>query len=427
MTAEPAARGREWSRFRRFWLAASISILGDQITIFAVPTIAIIAFHATALQTGIISGLGLLTYPVAGLFVGAITDRLPIRATIVAASLARTALLGTLGVLTISGVLRLWLLGVIVVLSALFGIAADVSLQSLLPQITTETQLGPANSRLESSQAIAQISGPGVGGLLIQTLGPAYALFADAISFLPLITALMPHRNESNADRSPRPVSLQAILADIRDALHFMGRDRILWRLPAAAAFSNLGVQLFRIAFLVFAYRILALQPQQTGLVLTFAGIGAVAGSLMTTTLVNRLGERRTMVIALLGEATALVPVAWLSSQDSVPLACGCFLVSGFVGVPWNAVSRTVRIRRTPPEYQGRVNATARTVALTGAALGAMGGGACVTVFSMLIGLASGSRAALLAGVLVAALGLPLLKRGAWESLKHTPPSRADG
>lgn len=50
-------RGRE---FRRFWLGETVSLFGDQITLIALPLVAVLSLHASAAQMGYLGAVGLL-------------------------------------------------------------------------------------------------------------------------------------------------------------------------------------------------------------------------------------------------------------------------------------------------------------------------------------------------------------------------------
>jgi MFS family permease len=320
------------------------------------------------------------------------------------------ALVGMLAIVTASGSLTIWLLITTVVLASACGIVSEVALQSYLPSIVISEQLTNANARMETSRAVAQISGPGLGGLLIQALGPPAALAWDSLSFVPLITTIA-RAGERRLAGNERDRE-HHIIAQVRDGVRFMRADRLLWRLPSAAALGNLGLQLFRISFLLFAYRVLGFSAGQAGLALSFAGAGAVLGSLMTPRAVNRFGQRRVLVRAVLLEPLLLLPMAALSGTGgALQLACVLFFLSGVVGSPWNIISKSLRMVRTPDDMQGRVNAAARTIALTGTALGALFGGLGVTFFTKILSPSSGPQMSMVVGVAVAGIGMVLVRK----------------
>lgn len=75
-------------RFRRFWIAETISVLGSQVTELALPLTAVILLHATPSEMGLLTAVGLLPFLIVGLPAGVWVDRFPKRRILVAADLS---------------------------------------------------------------------------------------------------------------------------------------------------------------------------------------------------------------------------------------------------------------------------------------------------------------------------------------------------
>src|ERR1700747_754441 len=63
--------------FLKYWVGNSISIIGSQITLLAMPLAAVFMFGAGPAETGLLTALGSAPIVLLGLFVGAWIDRLP--------------------------------------------------------------------------------------------------------------------------------------------------------------------------------------------------------------------------------------------------------------------------------------------------------------------------------------------------------------
>lgn len=73
------------------------------------------------------------------------------------------------------------------VVALVIGVATvffDVAHQSYLPQILPRDQLVAGNGALETVRSTAQVTGPGVGGGLVQLVGAHLAVVADAIGYM---------------------------------------------------------------------------------------------------------------------------------------------------------------------------------------------------------------------------------------------------
>src|SRR3989442_5333589 len=71
-------RGKLWRHadFLKLWAGETVSVFGSQVTLLAVPTVAILILHAGPLQVGILSALEFLAFPTLGLVAGVYADRL---------------------------------------------------------------------------------------------------------------------------------------------------------------------------------------------------------------------------------------------------------------------------------------------------------------------------------------------------------------
>src|ERR1700691_3312740 len=85
--------------FRRFWTAQSVSYLGDQVTLIALPLAAVLAVHATTAQVGYLATAATLPMLLFGVHAGGWVDRCRRRRPVlVSADLARALLLASIPV-----------------------------------------------------------------------------------------------------------------------------------------------------------------------------------------------------------------------------------------------------------------------------------------------------------------------------------------
>ena len=90
--------GRLWghSDFLKLWAGDTVSQFGSQVTLLAVPTVAILLLHAGPFQVGVLSALEFLAFPTLGLVAGVYADRLRRRPIMIACDLGRFLALGSI-------------------------------------------------------------------------------------------------------------------------------------------------------------------------------------------------------------------------------------------------------------------------------------------------------------------------------------------
>ena len=96
--------------FLRLWAAETVSHLGSNITAFALPIVAIRLLDAGPFEVAILNLADFLPFLLIGLAAGAIVDRLPRRAVLVAGDLGRALLLALIPLAYLFGILNLALL-----------------------------------------------------------------------------------------------------------------------------------------------------------------------------------------------------------------------------------------------------------------------------------------------------------------------------
>lgn len=165
--------------FRLLWTGLAVSLLGDGIYLVA------IAWQVLRISNdpGALAVVGLAwTLPTVLLLMvtGVLTDRLPRRRLMLTADFVRLVAIGAMGVLTITGHVRLWHL---IVLAAVYGAGEALfgpANSAILPDLVPAEQLVQANSLAQFVRPFAQtLMGPALGGVLVGTVGPGWAFVIE--------------------------------------------------------------------------------------------------------------------------------------------------------------------------------------------------------------------------------------------------------
>jgi len=354
--------------FLRLWAAQTVSLCGTQVTALALPTVAILALHATPVEVGALSALQWLGYLVVGLVAGVVVDRLPRRRIMVAADLARLFALGSVPVAFALGLRALAHLYAVAAITSVCTVFFDVAYQSYLPSLVERGRLIEGNAKLALADGAARVSGPALGGVLIQLVGGATEIAADAASYLASALCLA-------AIRTPEPRAGDAGgrargLVEMREGIVAVAHQPIVRTLAIVSTLQNFGGAVAEAVVLLFAYRTLRLTPGLVGAALALGSVG------FAVTPANRaLGVGRTLGLSSLlgGCSYLLIPLGLLGAPALAVAAWR--LVFGLSLPTWNVNALSLRQAVIPDHLQGRVNATLRTAGFGALAIGPLVGG----------------------------------------------------
>lgn len=196
------------------------SELGSQVGSIALPLVAVLALGASPFEIGVLTAAGTISFAVLALPAGVWVDRLPRQPVLVGADLVRGAALLTVPV---AAALHRLSLAQLVAVALAVGVARvlfDIAYPSYLPGLVGRDELVRANAYLETSRSATQLTGPGLGGWLVQLAGAPVAVAADAASFLAFAGCLLAIRTaEPGPARSGRPALRRELVEGLRFVL----------------------------------------------------------------------------------------------------------------------------------------------------------------------------------------------------------------
>jgi MFS family permease len=388
--------GGLWRRpdFRTFWLAGAVSLLGSEVSALAIPLTAVLVLDAGPIGMGILASVGATPPLLFGLFAGVWVDRLRRRPVLIACDLARAAVLLSIPLAWLSGLLSLGYLAAAAFLIGVFTVFFDVAQASYLPSLVRRDELVEGNSKLEVAESLTQFVGPGIGGILVQVLSAPLAVAFDALSFL--VSALFLGRI-SAPEQPMHHEPAGGLLTQVRQGLGFVLSHPLLRPMVGYAAVTQLCMSAALAIYLLYAVEELRLPPALVGVASMGAALGTILGATMAGALVRRVGQGLAMALAASLPGLGILTMTLAGSQLLPPLAglVLAWLLLG-LGAIYDISEVSLRQAITPDRLRGRVNAT-RYVAFFGVMpLGALLGG--------LLGATIGIRSTLLA----AGLGLVL-------------------
>lgn len=369
----PAWRGG----FGRLWSAAVISRFGDALRGAALPLLAV-SLTDRPLLIASVTACGYLPWIVFGLLGGAVADRVDQRRAMWTVDAVRGLLVAAFAVAVALGHASILLLIALAFALTTLQTLFDNASTALLPALVDRAALGSANARLMTGQQIAGgLMGAPVVPLLIAA-GAAVPFVADAGTFL-LAAALVASLRITAPERAPRPAG-STLRGEIADGLRTLWRDRPLRGLCAATALCNIGMGALIATLVVLVTGRLDAGTAGYAAATTAYAVGGLAGGVVNRRITTRLGPVRSVLLAGLVQIGALVAMGTVRSLTVVAAALAVF---GFMGMVWNVNTTTLMQQRAPADMLGRVSSAFRTLAVAGAPLGALLGGAVATAWGL--------------------------------------------
>ena len=406
MRVPPLLRERN---FRLFFEGQSVSLLGDQISVLAIPLTAILVLHAGSEQLGVLTAMSLLPSLLFSLVAGAAIDRRGRRRnTMLVADWIRGAAMLSLPIAYELGRLTLVHLYAVAFVVGTLDVLFFVSYNAMIVALVRPHEYVEANALLNGSRSLAGVLGLTVGGTLVTVLTAPGALLVDALSFL--YSGVQIARTDP-AEPPSDPTQSHGVSHGARWILG----NPLVRAMLASTATVNLFTFLGNAILVLYASRTLHLGPDLIGLAFGAGAVGGVVGAITARRLEHRIGLGRAFVVG-----SFLFPLPWLLFPAAhgtqalviVLLAAGEF--ASCVGVIWlDVAAASIFAQEIPAHLRSRVAGAYRTVNYGVRPLGALIGG--------FLGASIGLRDALwVAAVGASCAGLPLLRRAVF-SLRSAP------
>lgn len=404
MTEKGKAAAVARLNFLKMWIGQGVSDFGSQMSILAIPTLAILIYDATPFEASVVGALGVAPFALFSLPAGPLADRLPRRMVIIVCDVGRALAVALLAISYLSGYHHMWVVYVVAFVVGVFTVFFDITYMSFLPQVVPPDQLLAANSRLSATGAVAGTAGPSLAGLLIEAIGPAKTLVVDAVSYVVSGAAVMTVRVTA-PKRERATGGVRTVLTEIKEGVVYVFSKPVLARVAVVNAVCDFGQSIIKAVFLVFVYNSLHLGPGVVGFVMAVEGISFTIGAILLPKVVRRFGFGPTMAYSILfGMAIELItPVALLGY--AVVILIGINLVTGATNAWYDVNQLTYRQRLTPDALQGRVHATMRMCFAGPTPFGYLLGG--------LLGTVIGVATTLFVGAVISTAGAAIMLTGA--------------
>ena len=348
-------------------------MLGTSVSGVVLPLVVYETTGSAAL-TGALFALRVVPYLLFGLVAGPIADRGNRRRLIIGGNLAEGALVATIPIAHLLGVLTIAQIFVVALLAATAFVFSDAAVFGAVPALVGPERLPAANGFLSTLAAGAEIVGPVIAGVLVAAVGATNAIWIDAASFFVAATVQSTIRS-SFREPGGSSAGVERRRATLTRALQFIRGERTVATL-LVSGFGNSFAFGTVIGLLVpYAVEELGVQANDSriGLLYGAFGVGSLAAGLVFAR-VFRPDRVRVLtpgtlllaggLIAILAANTRWIPA--LLTIAAYSLAIGTAIIVGI----------TYRQLAAPDDLRSSVNVIGRMIAWGGQPFGAATGAA---------------------------------------------------
>jgi predicted MFS family arabinose efflux permease len=352
------------------YAAAGATHAADQLSLAALPIVAVVVFDADAATIGWLVALQSAAWLLVSLPGGILVDRLP-RGPMLRLSQAIACLAFAAGALAVE---RGWLplLAGAVFLAATGTVMFVLTTNSITPALVGRERLTGTNARLELARAAVTLAAPLVAVHTIRLSPMAVYVLASglALAACAMLARLAVPRIELLPGARP------SLLRLLGEGARFVLDVPVLRAIALCALFWNFAFFALMAVFLPYVLTQVGLDLGQAGLAQSAYGAGLIAGALGAGAILARLPASLVLVG---GPALSVVAAGAMLAAARLPgvaLPALSFFLVGFGPMLWLVCQTSVRQIVTPPLLLGRVGGVIQAAIYGIRPLGALAGGA---------------------------------------------------
>jgi MFS family permease len=275
-----------------------------------------------------------------------VADRVDKRRLMVILQMAMGVQALVLGLLTVTGSVRLWEIGALAVLLGLNNAFENPARQSFMLEMVGPESLRNAVSLNSVLVNVARSIGPAVAGVLIATVGEGVCFLVNAASFVAVVVSLISLDRGAITPSPPsgrEPGQLRAGLRYVRRTPE-LGVPLLMMALVGCLAYE------FQVSLPVMASQGLHVGATGFGFMTAAMGVGAVFGGLFVAT------KGRTGLPTLIGAASAFgVLLAFATLAPSLPIEIFALALAGGASISFMSTGNSTLQLSAAPTMRGRV------------------------------------------------------------------------
>ena len=356
--------------FRRLAWSNLLAQSAEQLSLAAVPIVAVLLLQAGPGEIGLLASIQSLPFLLLAMPLGLLADRSSrTRLMALAESLRAMALLLLLA-LIVMGQVSIAALAIIGFVAAVGTVAFSVAAPSLVPALVNVEGLAQANGRLELARSAAFAAGPALAGALIAWTGASAAFVLSGMLSVSAVLCLRGIREPARTSMPERHP-----LLELQDGAKWVWQSDLLRPIVFCSVAWNISWFMLQAAYVPYAIHDLGLDASGVGVTLACYGVGMIVGALLAPRVVRALPFGQAILLgpyfSVLAAATMAMTLFWPQGW----LAALSYFLFGAGPIIWTITSTTLRQTVTPRAMIGRVTSINIVVSTGARPLGAALGG----------------------------------------------------
>lgn len=368
--------------FRRLAWSNLLAQSAEQLSLAAVPIVAVLLLKAGPGEIGLLASIQSLPFLLLSMPLGLLADRTSRTRLMALAETLRALALLLLLALIVTGHVSIAALAIIGFIAAVGTVAFSVAAPSLVPALVQVDGLARANGRLELARSAAFAAGPALAGALIAWTGASAAF---VLSGMLSVAAVLCLRGITEPERAAVPA--RHPLLELQDGAKWVWQSDFLRPMMFCSIVWNISWFMLQAAYVPYAIHDLGLDASGVGVTLALYGVGMIVGALLAPRVVRALPFGQAILLGPYFSVLAAVTMALTLFWPHGWLAALSYFLFGAGPIIWTITSTTLRQTVTPRAMIGRVTSI-NIVASTGARpLGAALGGVVGVSFPVSVSL----------------------------------------
>ena len=368
--------------FRRLAWSNLLAQSAEQLSLAAVPIVAVLLLKAGPGEIGLLATIQSLPFLLLSMPLGLLADRTSRTRLMALAETLRALALLLLLALIVTGNVSIAALAVIGFIAAVGTVAFSVAAPSLVPALVQVDGLAQANGRLELARSAAFAAGPALAGALIAWTGASAAF---VLSGMLSVAAVLCLRGIAEPARAAMPA--RHPLLELQDGAKWVWQSDLLRPMMFCSIVWNISWFMLQAAYVPYAINDLGLDASGVGVTLALYGVGMIVGALLAPRVVRALPFGQAILLGPYFSVLAAVTMALTLFWPQGWLAALSYFFFGAGPIIWTITSTTLRQTVTPRAMIGRVTSINIVVSMGARPLGAALGGVVGVSFPVSVSL----------------------------------------